>query len=220
MQIFIAKNGEKTGPFSEAQVREMLAAGSASATDLAWHEGMADWKPLGQVLPAQPGPVAPAGPVSPVAPATVAGRPVLDPNLAGRGARLGAFLIDLLFFALCVGPGAAMAGLSDQGDTVYSIGVVLCVVGFLIAVVVQIMLLTKRGQTVGKKLVGVKIVKYDDGSAPGFVHACLLRAIVPGIIGNVPIVGPLFSLTDICCIFTYERRCLHDLIAKTKVVNA
>ena len=50
MQIHVAKNGQKMGPYSEAQVREMLAAGSIAGTDLGWHEGLADWVPLSSLL--------------------------------------------------------------------------------------------------------------------------------------------------------------------------
>ena len=47
MQIFIGKNGGKLGPFSLEEVKQKLANGEVSAFDLAWHEGMAEWRPLG-----------------------------------------------------------------------------------------------------------------------------------------------------------------------------
>jgi uncharacterized RDD family membrane protein YckC len=93
-------------------------------------------------------------------------------------------------------------------------------VAVLALFITQMYLLSTRGQSLGKKFVGVRIVKYADNANPGFVHACLLRAIVPALIGAVPFVGGLFSIIDICFIFGEERRCLHDLIAGTKVVKA
>jgi uncharacterized RDD family membrane protein YckC len=229
MQIHIAKNGQRMGPYSEIQVREMLAAGSIAGSDLAWYEGMADWKPVSQVLPAGAAPVtgtppaigtppvaAPAGaPLSPVV------RPI-DPNLAGRGSRLLAVLIDGFLFALCCIPAliAMFAGDSSDNDTIKIIGGIIAGVAFLALLAIQIYLLTTRGQTIGKKMMSVKIVKYADGSSPGFVHACLLRLIVPGFINGIPFVGSLFPIVDACFIFGDERRCIHDLIAGTKVVNA
>ncbi|MDR0534426.1 MAG: DUF4190 domain-containing protein [Verrucomicrobiales bacterium] len=46
-QIFIGKNGQKLGPFSVAEIKQKLANGEISKFDLAWHEGLAEWKPLG-----------------------------------------------------------------------------------------------------------------------------------------------------------------------------
>ena len=49
MQIFIARDGQQTGPFSLEQVQQMLTAGGASGEDLAWYEGAPEWMPLSQV---------------------------------------------------------------------------------------------------------------------------------------------------------------------------
>jgi uncharacterized RDD family membrane protein YckC len=66
----------------------------------------------------------------------------------------------------------------------------------------------------------IRIVSFDDESNPGFVKAFLLRVFVNGLIGAVPFVGFVYSLVDIFFIFRDDRRCLHDLIAGTKVVKA
>ena len=50
MQIYIAKNGKQTGPFTEDQTRDMVASGSVSPDDLGWSEGAADWRPLRLLL--------------------------------------------------------------------------------------------------------------------------------------------------------------------------
>ena len=54
MNIYIAKSGQQTGPFSEAQVESMLKSGTISLTDLAWHDGLSAWIPLHQVLNVSP----------------------------------------------------------------------------------------------------------------------------------------------------------------------
>ena len=69
MDIYIAKAGQHTGPFSEAQLESMLKTGMIELTDSAWHDGLSDWLPLHNVLnisppvprPLQPPPI----PVSP-----------------------------------------------------------------------------------------------------------------------------------------------------------
>ena len=46
MQIHIARDGQKLGPFSTEEVTARLAAGELRPTDLAWAEGRAEWCPL------------------------------------------------------------------------------------------------------------------------------------------------------------------------------
>ena len=46
MNITIAKNGQKIGPFDETQVADMLKSGMLASSDLGWTEGMNEWKPL------------------------------------------------------------------------------------------------------------------------------------------------------------------------------
>jgi hypothetical protein len=58
-----------------------------------------------------------------------------------------------------------------------------------------------------------------DESNPGFWRACVLRVLVPLFIRAIKFVGPFFALVDLLSIFGPERRCLHDLIADTKVAE-
>ena len=45
-KFFVLVNGEQQGPFSADQLKGYLAIGQFQPTDLAWHEGLPDWKPL------------------------------------------------------------------------------------------------------------------------------------------------------------------------------
>lgn len=220
MQLHIAKNGQHTGPYSEEQVREMLESGAASPTDLAWHEGLAGWMPLESVLSlgGVPAAVTPAPPV--VIPAAAIQVQIHDPNLAGRGTRLGAKLLDTLILFICLIPGLVALGVANKNDTITAIGTILLILAVLGLTATQWYLLGTRGQTIGKKIVGIKIVNFADNQNPGFVKACLVRTIVIGMIAAVPYLGFLFSITDICFIFRDDKRCIHDLMAETKVVNA
>jgi hypothetical protein len=67
--IHLARDGAKIGEFSRDEVREGLRTGKFLPTDMAWEEGMSDWRPLGQVVTDEPaGAAAPApGPVYPTA---------------------------------------------------------------------------------------------------------------------------------------------------------
>ena len=52
MQPFIAKDGERLGPYSFGQVRDFLAIGELTGQELAWHEELEDWMPLEDLLSA------------------------------------------------------------------------------------------------------------------------------------------------------------------------
>lgn len=68
--IYIVVQGESKGPFTRAQVQEMLARGEITPETLAWRDGMANWVPLAQLIGAA-APVAapPPAPAAGVAPA-------------------------------------------------------------------------------------------------------------------------------------------------------
>ena len=141
------------------------------------------------------------------------------PVLAGRGARLGAVLLDLLIFSLFLIPGALVMSSSDS-DIGKGFGWALLGVGWLGLLITQMVFLVKRGQSLGKMVVGIKIVRVSDGSVPGFVKVVLLRMVVPTLLECIPYAGALIGLVDLLFIFRDDRRCLHDLIAETKVVDA
>jgi len=68
MAIYITKNGQQLGPYSMAEVQNLLRSGTLDITELAWQEGLPDWVPLHQI----PGFVfvPPAPPAPPVATTT------------------------------------------------------------------------------------------------------------------------------------------------------
>jgi len=51
MLFYLIRNGERTGAYTETELRDLLAAGAVGPEDLAWHEGLADWTALRALLP-------------------------------------------------------------------------------------------------------------------------------------------------------------------------
>ena len=49
--IHIARNHQSLGSFSEEAVRDGIHTGRFTASDLAWREGMPQWRPLGEMAP-------------------------------------------------------------------------------------------------------------------------------------------------------------------------
>ncbi|PZR76946.1 MAG: hypothetical protein DLM73_00985 [Chthoniobacterales bacterium] len=54
MEIWIHRNGAFAGRFSESDIREKIAVGSFSSTDLAWNEAKSAWQPISEFLAALP----------------------------------------------------------------------------------------------------------------------------------------------------------------------
>jgi uncharacterized RDD family membrane protein YckC len=101
--------------------------------------------------------------------------------------------------------------------------------GFALFTAMQGSLLAARGQTIGKWLVGTRIVRADNDEVPTLARTLGLRysalALGPTATFSVLVLNPVISyafivlaLIDIALIFRPDRRCLHDLIARTKVV--
>jgi hypothetical protein len=85
MQIHIARNGQRMGPFSLEEINRQLAAGTLSLSDQAWYEGAAGWAPLSTVPGvSSSGPVRSTAPSAPQADATTPSVPaVVAPAVGG-----------------------------------------------------------------------------------------------------------------------------------------
>ena len=140
-------------------------------------------------------------------------------ELAERLDRLWAALIDR---GIIVAVLAAGAGLMAAKDGVGGLGVAFVFVLAALAVlfVVQMWMLTASGQTIGKRIIGLRIVKVSDMTNGGFVTNVLLRTVANAAISAVPVAGSIYFLVDPAFIFRDDRRCLHDHIAGTCVIKA
>jgi uncharacterized RDD family membrane protein YckC len=234
MFTIIGSDGKEYGPVTTEQIRTWIAAGRANLDTQAKRVDTPDWKRVGDFPEFATGTGAPP-PLAPVA--GVAGVGVVDTNLAERGTRLGAALLDWVLDMIALTPGMLILGSSflrliveamqghqpdmselDVGKLI--LGGCLLAFGGLTLLVIQVWMISTRGQSIGKRLLGIKIVLFADGRPAGFVHGWLLRNFVNGIIGALPWIGIVYKLVDVCFIFGDARRCLHDLIAGTKVVKA
>ena len=60
LQIYIHRNGQPFGPYSEHDIRRYLAQGRLRPTDPAWHNGVTTWVPVSTVLQLSQSPLRPA----------------------------------------------------------------------------------------------------------------------------------------------------------------
>lgn len=141
-------------------------------------------------------------------------------NLASHGSRLLARILDgviagISFFIGAFISGAMMGSMDPESPA--AIGAVLIMfIPLLAQYILQFVFLAQKGQSIGKMALNIKIVMVESKRNGGFFPNVILRTIVNGLLGFVPFYG----IVDILLIFREDRRCIHDLIAGTEVVNA
>ena len=138
--------------------------------------------------------------------------------LASRGSRLAASLIDGLAAVVILLPALAAIFFVGEDSSMSTMGVAFAAlsgIAFLGFAVYQISMLVREGQTLGKRAMNIRIVNYSDGLVPPGGRLLLMRYIVNSLLGNIP----FYTLLDVLFIFGGERRCIHDYLAGTKVVE-
>ena len=249
MFTIIGGDGKEYGPATAEQLRSWINAGRANLETKAKLAGETEFRRLGD-FPEFGGPATPAEPPpltgnfdpAPASAPTAGTAAAVELTPADRLTRLFAVLIDSAIGVLCALPGALVLGsaffqividasrglepdFTDIEPGRLLLGMALIGLGTFSLLLVQIIMVSMRGQTIGKRLLGIRIVRFGDGSNPGFVRAWLLRSLGVGLIGTfaaliLPMLGNVFSIVNYGFIFRADRRCLHDFIADTKVVKA
>ena len=223
MFTIIGGDGKEYGPVTTEQMKQWLAGGRANLETQAKKAGDEQWRRVGDFDE-----FAAAGAAPPVinAPSGLAG-------LAGRGARTGAAFINAAIYGCCLLPGMLMmsakvvaqgARTIDQLDPATLVGSThVMQLGLFAALAVQTCMLAIRSQNIGMLLVGLRVVRISDDQPAGFVYGSLLRFLVPispiFMSGLISILGLVLLCVDYCFMFRDDRRCLHDLIAGTKVIK-
>lgn len=249
MFIIIGGDGKEYGPATATQVRGWLDGGRANADTRAKRVGSEEWRRLGDFVEFGGVEVAaPAGTIPDGGEAAAEEARAEPAELASPWSRLLARCADgfLEFLAavpalVVLGPDLmkvleAIVAASREGEfnlegleTTRLMPALALFTALQLALLgIQIYLLTSRGQSLGKILLGVRVVRADDGEKPGFLRGWLLRELpsgaIQGLLQLVPVVGFFlrfaFVTTNYLMIFREDRRCLHDFIAGTRVVRA
>ena len=193
--IHVARDGTNLGTFSIEEVQEGLRTGRFLPTDMAWEAGMADWRPLSQVMAGKPGGTTPAS-------ATVETNVLVSPSgprAAGSGLpwehreQLGFFkaYFDTVILVLTK-PGEAFALMKKEGDLMAPMLFALIggCAGMIVSVLLNIALQSvgfmadRQAGAFGMGIVGIWAVGYILLSpvlviafmfiASGILHLCLM----------------------------------------------
>lgn len=182
----------------------------------------------------QPPPLPPVNPYA--APTARVNDVPIDPlqlELADRGARLAAVIVDgLIFGVVAVGFALGTIGLSQSvrstpGNSPTATAMIIgsiCAVAILALLVLNLVWLSRYGQTIAKRWLKIRIVR-SDGSRCGLARIIFLRIFPLALVGAflnmmLPALGYLVRIIDALFIFRNDYRCIHDHIADTIVVKA
>lgn len=137
-------------------------------------------------------------------------------ELAGTGRRFGALWIDAILFRFLSAFAEVLAGMVAAAARIsetQSLVLAALAVFFSLALwaIYEGLMLQARGQTLGKMALGIKVVSVDgsDISAGQAWGRAALRQLL----------GSLLLVDYIPAFFTKEKTCLHDMLAKTRVVR-
>ncbi len=162
MDIWIIRDGEKTGPIHDFEVRRKIEAGELPAATPAWHEGLDAWKPLIEIdlftrefalatAPREPSPLFsedPSGPDSP---------PPL-PQKPAYGRRFWARWFDLFFYSGVWWLAMWAAGQNIEGALLNPWVMFLQYVPWF---ALEALLIHQLGTTPGKWLLGLQVTNLD-----------------------------------------------------------
>jgi uncharacterized RDD family membrane protein YckC len=141
--------------------------------------------------------------------------------LADRGTRLGAYMLDyawIFVLAILIAITAPLIDTTRDNEALYTGIFVLMSVVALAVVAWNMVLIHNYGQTMGKRWLKIKIVRCS-GERCSLRRYIFLRWLPVGILANIPLLGIIVGLGNPLMIFREDRRCGHDFIADTIVVN-
>lgn len=244
MQIYLARNNQQAGPYTLEQVNQMLATQQVLLTDLAWHSGMSEWHPLGELTrgklkyePEGYPPIDIHQTTDNRQNHTFAKQSVVQSTtLATINSRALAKIIDLLlwlpafmlpsFFLTkeTAGQIEKFQGSSFSPELQQQLLNAIPTQGwqamgiYIIAMlIIQAILLNSKGQSIGKLITKIKIVDAETEQRVNLTRIFLIRSIVFIILNLFAM--PIITILDYVLGFGNKRQTLHDRLAKTKVIK-
>lgn len=254
MQIYLARNNQQAGPYTVEQLNQMLTNQQVLLTDLVWHQGMSEWKTLGELtggqLVYQPQGYTIPSPLPTQQPKPSA-QQIASPvrgELATIPSRILAKIIDLLlwlpvpvlltaffsdsesakfaalnqeFMQVTLGnnpdPNLVQSLQSELFTIIPQEAWIATAVYILAMLVFQAILLTKTGQSIGKRLTKIKVVDAETEQNVSMLRAFTLRSFVFIILNFLFM--PFITFIDAVFALGEKRQTLHDKVAKTKVIR-
>ena len=133
--------------------------------------------------------------------------------LATPGARLVARIVD----GILIGVAGAIVLAAASVDLTAAFA--LAVITLFIGLFYEVSLIAVRGQTLGKQILGIKVVTVDDGSLPGWGKS-VGRWIIPSVLPIFPGIGSIAALVGyLALLWNVNRQTWYDRAAGTVVIR-
>ena len=207
MKWYYADAGKQMGPIEDSTLDVLVASGQVRGDTLVWHEGMTAWQPLREVRES----------------VVAVTAPVAHHRYAGFWIRLVARMIDAVLLGVVNlairAPLALMLGLgTGRGRSlillpaVISLIAISAFISIAVGLVYEVYFVSTRGGTIGKLILGLKIIRADGSPVPPGLAAG--RYFAQWLSGAILAIGYIMAGFD------PEKRALHDRICETRVVYA
>ncbi len=144
-------------------------------------------------------------------------------NLASRWARLGGSIVDTIVIMTISGPVMYFTGFWERamsGNVPISDTITYGLFGLVVYLAFNGYLLSKHGQTIGKRVAGTRIVSIETNEIIPLWKVFFVRYLPIVVAGNIPFAGQFIVILDSLFVFRKDKRCIHDLITSTKVIKA
>lgn len=218
MQIHLARNGQRMGPFPLEEVNRQLALGTVALTDLAWYEGIPTWIPLRDV----PGVMPAAGTPPPVQSRSA---DVASPDstslaapagtYAGFWIRFLAYVLDGLILGAVGGVIEVViaAALGTSGSDSTTVRIISNTIGLLLGLCYFSVCWSSSLQaSLGQRVCGLRVIGLEGGRIS--LGRSVMRYLALILSFLILLIGVIMVA------FTERKQGLHDMLAGTYVVKA
>lgn len=137
---------------------------------------------------------------------------------------LMAFLLVILLYATGMADSlvefAELSPSARENHEVATLGFAFKLIFLQIVTFLMLNLVTlhRYGQTLGKRALKIAIVN-SSGQVPPLSVLLINRYLSQVLMGLVPVIGGMLRFGDVLLIFRADRRCFHDTLAKTYVID-
>jgi len=145
-----------------------------------------------------------------------------EAELATLGQRLAGALIDGLIMMAVNFPIMVLTGYwskATTGEVGFGNTLIFTLLGMVVYFLLNGKLLASKGQTIGKKLMKTQIVSSETNTIIPLKKIFTHRVLPVTVVNSIPFIGGFFALADAFFVFRKDRRCIHDLIAGTRVIQ-
>lgn len=174
MDVYVLKEGRRTGPYQPFRLREMLEEGTLTPLDVVWHEGMENWQALGdteslrgvlrkeETTTVLPELAEDAPPVPRRVPEELT-LEVLRARRALAWRRFFARQIDIMLGIAVVVPAAAALQWTDYWSALVPDGWAMLLAPAAVWIVLEALQLHLLGWTPGRLVLGLRVESKDGG---------------------------------------------------------